>query len=74
MLFTEVPTNSQTVISATAGNMSTVNKGTEFRHNRKANALMVSGRVEKSVLGKRLEWDKEYFFWLGSDSKNKWGI
>ena len=74
MLFTEVPTNSQTVISATAGNMTTANKGTEFRHTRKANALMVSGSVEKSVLGKRLEWDKEYFFWLGSDSKNKWGI
>ena len=74
MLFTEVPTNSQYVTSATASSVATVNKGTEFRHNQKANALMVSGRVEKSVLRKRRDWDVEYFFWLGSDSKNKWGI
>jgi len=74
MLFTEVPTNSQYVTSATAGSVTTVNKGTEFRHNRKANALMVSGRVEKSVLRKRRDWNVEPFFWLGSDSKDKWGI
>ena len=74
MLFTEVPTNSQYVTSATASSVATVNKGTEFRHNRKANALMVSGSVEKSVLRKRRDWDKEPFFWLGSNSKNQWGI
>ena len=74
MLFTEVPTNSQYVTSATASSVATVNKGTEFRHRLKANALMVSGHVEKSVLRKRRDWDVEYFFWLGSDSKNKWGI
>ena len=74
MLFTEVPRNSQYATSATASSVTTVNKGTEFRHNRKANALMVSGSVEKSLLRKRRDWDVEYFFWLGSDSKNKWGI
>ena len=74
MLFTEVPTGSQYATSATAGSVATVNKGTEFRHNRKANALMVSGNLEKSVLRKRRDWDVEPFFWLGSDSKNKWGI
>ena len=74
MLFTEVPRNSQYATSATASSVTTVNKGTEFRHNRKANALMVSGSVEKSLLRKRRDWDVEPFFWLGSDSKNKWGI
>ena len=62
MLFTEVPRNSQYVTSATASSVATVNKGTEFRHNRKANALMVSGSVEKSVLRKRRDWDVDYFF------------
>jgi len=47
MLFTEVPRNSQYATSAKASSVATVNKGTEFRHNRKANALMVSGSVEK---------------------------
>ena len=51
-----------------------VNIGTEFRHSNKANALFGSGHVEKSILGKRQEWDKEYYFWLGSNSKNNWGI
>ena len=74
MLFTEVPTGSQSVISALASAVTKVNNGTEFRHNRKANALMVSGNVEKSVLLKRREWDKEPLFWLGSNSKDKWGI
>ena len=74
MLFTDVPTGSIYVTSATASSVATVNKGTEFRHNRKANALMVSGSVEKSVLRKRRDWDKEPFFWLGSNSKDKWGI
>ena len=74
MLFTEVPTDSQYVTSARINAVTTVNKGTEFRHNKKANALFVAGQVEKSLLGKRQEWDKEYYFWLGSDSKNKWGI
>ena len=74
MLFTEVPTDSQYVTSARSNKVSTVNVGTEFRHNNKANALFVAGHVEKSMLGKRQEWDKEYYFWLGSNSKNSWGI
>ena len=74
MLFTEVPTNSQYATSARPNAVNTVNTGTEFRHSKKANALFVSGHVEKSILGKRLEWDKEYYFWLGSNSKNSWGI
>ena len=74
MLFTEAPQNSQYVTSATASSVTVVNKGTEFRHNNKANALFVSGHVEKSILGKRLDWDKEPYFWLGSNSNNNWGI
>ena len=74
MLFTDAPTNSQYVTSAAINNVSRVNVGTEFRHNNKANVLFVAGNVGKSILGKRLEWDKDFFFWLGSDSENKWGI
>ena len=74
MLFTEVPTNSQYVTSARINAVEKVNIGTAFRHSNKANALFVSGHVEKSILGKRQEWDKDYYFWLGSNSKNNWGI
>jgi prepilin-type N-terminal cleavage/methylation domain-containing protein len=74
MLFTDAPKDSQYVTSARANAVATVNVGTEFRHSKRANALMVSGVVEKSILGQRLEWDKEYYFWLGSNSKNSWGI
>ena len=74
MLFTDVPRNSQYVTSARANAVSTVNIGTDFRHDKKANALFVGGNVGKSELGKRLEWDKDFYFWLGSDSKDKWGI
>ena len=74
MLFTEVPTNSQYATSATLNNATVVNKGTEFRHNNKANALFVAGNVGNSVLGKRREWNIDYYFWLGSDSSSKWGI
>ena len=74
MLFTDAPTNSQYVTSARANAVDTANVGTAFRHNNRANVLFVAGNVGKSELGKRLEWDKDFFFWLGSDSKNKWGI
>ena len=74
MLFTDVPTDSQYVTSARANAVAKVNIGTEFRHSNRANALMVSGIVVKSILGQRMEWDKEYYFWLGSNSKNNWGI
>ena len=74
MLFTEVPTNSQYVTSAIFSAITVVNKGTEFRHQNRANALFVAGNLEKSILGKRRDWDVEPYFWLGSDSKNKWGI
>ena len=74
MLFTDAPAGSQYVTSARANKVSTPNVGTDFRHDKKANALFVGGNLGKSELGKRLEWDKDFFFWLGSDSKDKWGI
>ena len=53
MLFTDAPKDSQYVTSARANAVATVNVGTEFRHSKRANALMVSGVVEKSILGQR---------------------